>query len=230
MVIRGVVLMLCLGGFGLLGVGAQAGQITVTGQGVVEMAPDMATISLGVTSQAKTATGAMSDNSAATARVLELLTAAGLEARDMQTSGLSLSPNWSRVNSSSDAEPQITGYVANNQVTIRVRALDQLGKILDSVVRTGGNTFNGLSFGVQNPDPAMDKARQLAVADAQRKADLYASAAGVRLGAIIELSEAGGGVPQPRMLREMAMSVAVPIAGGEVSLSASVTIVFDIIQ
>ena len=172
----------------------------------------------------------MSENSAATARVLELLTGAGVEPRDMQTSGLSLSPNWNRRNSSSDAEPQITGYVANNQVTIRVRALDQLGQILDAAIRAGGNTFNGLSFGVQDPGPAADNARQLAVADGLRKANLYAQAANVHLGAIIELSEAEGGTPQPRMLREMAMSDAVPIAGGEVSLSASVTIVVEIVQ
>jgi uncharacterized protein len=230
MALRSAMKLVLLVWFGVLSAGAQAGQITVTGQGVVEMAPDMATISLGVTSQARSATSAMSENSAATARVLELLTGAGVEPRDMQTSGLSLSPNWNRRNSSSDAEPQITGYVANNQVTIRVRALDQLGQILDAAIRAGGNTFNGLSFGVQDPGPAADNARQLAVADGLRKANLYAQAANVHLGAIIELSEAEGGTPQPRMLREMAMSDAVPIAGGEVSLSASVTIVVEIVQ
>jgi len=96
------------------------------------------------------------------------------------------------------------------------------------VVTNSGNQFHGLSFGLQDPGPAQDSARIAAVADAARKAELYANAAGITLGRIVMLSEAGDG-PQPVMMREMAMSNAVPIAQGEVSIAASVTMVYEIL-
>ena len=105
-----------------------------------------------------------------------------------------------------------------------------MGTILDAVVNSGANGFNGLQFGLQDPVPAQDSARVAAVADAKRKAELYAKAAGISLGPIHMLSEAGSHSPQPVMLREMAMSDAVPIAQGEVSMRASVTIVYEIIK
>lgn len=207
-----------------------AGQITVTGQGRVEAIPDMATITLGVTSEARTAAKALAENSAATAAVLAQVADAGVAPRDIQTSGLSLSPRWNSRASSGTTQPQIVGYSASNQVTVRVRALDRLGTILDQVVQSGANNFHGLSFGLQNPVPSTDVARQRAVADAARKAALYAEAAGVALGPIVEISEAGGVVAAPFMAREMAMSDAVPIAQGEVSVAALVKMVFEIAE
>ena len=205
------------------------GRIIVTGEGSVETAPDMATLSLGVTTEAKDAAEAMSTNSEATASVLERVAAAGVEPRDVQTSGLSLSPNWA--NDQSTGMNSIVGFVANNQVTVRVRDLKALGGILDDVVRNGANTFNGLTFGLQNPDPVMDEARKEAVAEALRKATLYAEAAGVTLGPIAELSERMGGGPEPMYARSGAMmEAAVPVAEGEVSISAQVTVEFEITE
>lgn len=208
----------------------QAGQITVTGQGSVASVPDMATITLGVTSQARTAAQALAANSAATGAVLKQVADAGIKPRDVQTSGLSLSPRWNNRNSSSDQPPAIVGYVVSNQVTVRVRELPVLGEVLDAVVQGGANRFHGLQFGLQDPLPATDEARKRAVADAIRKAALYAEAAGVRLGAISEISEQGGDGPAPVMMREMAMSDAVPIAEGEVSMNATINMVFEIAE
>ena len=206
-----------------------AGRIIVTGEGSVETAPDMATISLGVTTEAKDAAEAMSTNSEATASVLERVAAAGVEPRDVQTSGLSLSPNWA--NDQSTGTNSIVGFVANNQVTVRVRDLKALGGILDDVVRNGANTFNGLTFGLQNPDPVMDEARKEAVAEALRKAKLYAEAAGVTLGPIAELTERTGGGPEPMYARGARMeAAAVPVAEGEVSIAAQVTVEFEIAE
>ncbi len=208
---------------------AAEGRITVIGQGSVQTVPDMATISLGVTTEAKTAADALAANTEATASVLDRVAAAGVEPRDVQTSGLSLSPNWAQNNS--DGTSTIVGFIASNQVTVRIRDLQGLGSILDDVVRNGANTFNGLVFGLQNPDPVMDEARNKAVADALRKAELYAEAAGVMLGAIAELSESGGGTPEPMFRRESAMlDAAVPVAEGEVSVAATVTVVFEIAE
>ena len=197
--------------------------ITVTGRGEVAAAPDMATITLGVTSQAKTAGEAMDETSAAVAAILKALEAAGIAPRDMQTSDLSLDPVWSS-RASNGAAPRIEGFTARNTLRVRVRDLDRLGGVLDDVLEVGANTFRGLSFGLQEPGPLTDQARTAAVADAQRKAALIAGAAGVTLGPVLSISESGGVSPQPVMME--AARAAVPVAAGEVSLSATVTMVF----
>ncbi len=206
------------------------GRLTVVGEGFADAVPDMATITLGVMSEAKTAGVALRETSAATAEVLALLTDKGIAPRDMQTSNLSLSPLWNN-SSSLNGERGISGYQANNTVVVRVRALDGLGEILDAVVDQGANTFNGLSFGLQNPGPAQDAARKAAVAEAMRKAALYTEAAGLVLGPVLELSESGAATPQPMAMERMVMAVkAVPIAQGEVSVEACVTMVFSLME
>lgn len=204
--------------------------ITVTGEGVVTAAPDMATISLGVTTQGATAAEAMAANTAALTAVLERVKAAGVEERDIQTSTLTLNPNWAQGDGSS--MPEIRGYVAANVVQIRVRELDGLGAVLDAAIRDGANTLNGISFGLAEPDPAMDEARRAAVAEARARAELLTGAAGVGLGRILSISEGGGYAPPMPMYRmEAAMADApVPVQGGEVGVTANVTITWEIAQ
>ncbi len=204
------------------------GRITVTGQGSVNSVPDMATISMGVTTQAKTAAAALNGNSVDTSAMLAVLAQEGLAAKDIQTSGLSLSPIWNNRNSGNATNPTIVGYSASNQVTIRVRDLARLGAILDTVVQAGATQFHGLSFGLQDPVPALNTARIDAVKDAGRKAALYADAAGISLGSILEINESSNSPGRPVMAREMAMSSPVPIAQGEISISASIVIVYQI--
>ncbi|SPH24927.1 26 kDa periplasmic immunogenic protein [Defluviimonas aquaemixtae] len=205
--------------------------ITVTGEGRVEAAPDMATISLGVTTEAETASAAMTENSDAVAAVLTRLAETGIDDRDIQTSGLSLGPRYNYRSSDGEA-PEITGYTVSNMVTVRLRALDTLGGILDRVVSDGANTLNGLAFGLQDDRDAMDEARRGAVAEAARKAALYADAAGVTLGPILSIHEGGAMMPQPKMMAEasFARDGGVPVAGGELSIGADVTIVYAIAQ
>lgn len=200
--------------------------ITVTGEGVVDVAPDMATLSLGVTTQADTAAEALAANSTSLDRVLANLAAAGIEPRDIQTSNLSLNPNWTGY----DSTPRITGYVAANIVTVRIRALDRLGVVLDTVVADGANTLNGLTFGLADPEPALNDARREAVLAARAKAELLAEAAGVTLGRIVSISEAAlPSFPQP-MFRTNDAAMSVPVAGGELGMSASVTVFYEINQ
>lgn len=228
---RWLILVLFSGFAAVAGAEEQAARLTVQGKGVIDVAPDMATIRMGVTAEAKTASEAMDRVSASTAEVLETLFKAGLEKRDVQTSDLSLHPLWSNRNSSKSGPPRIEGYQARNSVTVRSRDLAALGNILDAVIESGANEFNGLSFGLQNPEPLMDKARALAVADARWRAETYANAAGVLLGPIIEIIEGGGGAPRPMAMERMAMMAdSVPIAAGEVGISANVTIVYALIQ
>lgn len=204
--------------------------ITVTGEGTVQRAPDIATLSLGVTTTGATAAEAMDANTAALNGVLDRLKAAGVAPRDMQTSNLSLNPNWSGYDSAST--PRIDGYTAQNQLTVVIRNLDGLGAVLDAAIGDGANTLNGLTFGLAEPDPALDEARKAAVAKARARAELLAGAAGVKVGRIVSISESGGyAVPAPMFRAEASAADApVPVQGGEVGTTASVTIVWELAQ
>lgn len=199
--------------------------ITVTGTGTVQVVPDLATISLGVTTNGDTAAAAMAANSAALQAVMDRLKAAGIEDRAMQTSNLSLYPNW--VSNSSGTSQEIKGYVASNMLTVQIKAIDTTGAVLDAAIADGANTLNSLTFGLQNPRPKEDEARQAAVGDALSRAKLLTAAAGVTLGAIQSISEGGdyGQPPQP-MYRMADQEASVPVASGEVGVSATVTIVW----
>lgn len=208
--------------------GATERLITVTGEGQVAAAPDMATVSLGVTSEAKTSAEAMADNAAQMQKMLDSLTAAGIAAEDVQTNGLSLSPRWSQPAPNS-GEREISGFIARNSVMVRVRELGTLGDVLGASVDQGANQLNGLSFGLSDPKEKTDAARRDAVIDARAKAMLYAEAAGVDLGDVVSISEQGSYAPRPRMMETAAMARdSIPIAEGEVTVSATVTIVYEI--
>lgn len=206
-----------------------AATLSVTGEGSVNVAPDMATISLGVTVNGDTAKAALDANSAALSAVVEKLKAAGIDAKDIQTTGLSINPMF---DFSASGNPQrVLGYNASNMVTVRVRAIDTVGAILDASVTDGANTLNGISFGLTDPVPATDEARVAAVADARRRAELLATAAGVALGPIVSISESQGFAPSPMMAgAAFDRAAAVPIAAGEMSVAASVNVTFRIDQ
>lgn len=203
---------------------AQAPSLRVTGAGTVEAAPDMATLTLGVTAEAKTAAAAMAQVSEETAAVLARLRAAGVEDRDLQTGELSLSPVWSSYDSG--RERRISGYAAANRLRVRLRDLEGMGVLLDQAIGAGANSFQGLAFGLQDPGPLIDEARSRAVADAQHKARLYAEAAGLTLGPVRLIEETAGAQPRPVMMEAARASAPVPVAPGEVTLKASVTMVF----
>lgn len=200
-----------------------APHLTVTGEGQVAAAPDMATVTLGVTTQADTAQAAMQANSTELTRVMERLSGAGIAEADIQTTGLQLNPNWVQTEG---ATRSIDGYTAENMLTVRVRQMDGLGGVLDAAVSDGANTLNGISFDLADPKPVMDEARKRAVEDALDRARQLAEAAGVTLGQIVSISE-GGAVSVPGPMYRMEAS-AVPVAGGEVTRNAQVTVVFDI--
>ena len=218
-------LFLCIWFLGQASFADPLRMITITGTGTVAVAPDMAMVTLGVRSQAETAGMALTDNSTQMAAVFSALKAAQIKARDIQTSQLNLNPVWGR--SADNAGRKIDGYEASNQVTVRVRQLDSLGTVLDQLATAGVNSIQSVSFSVDKPKPHLDDARLQAVRDAQDKADQYANAAGVKLGPIQSIREAGVASPRPMArMGAQAMSADVPIAGGEVGLSAQVTIEF----
>ena len=211
-----------------LAAGAQASppRITVTGEGQATSAPDMATLRLGVRERADTADGALAAASQATAALMAALEAAGLEARDIQTSELSLQPLW-RSDAGRD-EATLRGFEAANAVTVRIRDLDGMGPLLTAAVAQGANRFDGLSFGLEDDADIMDLARRRAVADALRKGAVLAQAAGVDLPPLRSISEAGGQMPRNMSMRgaEMDMAGGVPTAAGEMTVTVHVTVVF----
>lgn len=198
--------------------------ITVNGEGQVSARPDMATVTLGVETVGASANTALAENTAATAKMLDTLKSAGIAAKDMQTSDLTLGPRWEQPQ---QGEAKVVGFVASNNVTVTVRDLNKLGSVLDAVVQNGANTFQGLRFGLADPKPNADAARKAAVADAMARAHLYAEAAGVKLGPVQSLTESfTGQSPRPMMRMAADSGAGVPLAEGEVSVNANVTVVF----
>ncbi len=147
--------------------------MTVAGTGTVSAAPDMAEITTGVVTQAPTAAQALAANSQAMERLLQALGTLGIAARDIQTTNISVSPL--RRQGRDGQPPEITGYEVTNQVRVKVRDLSRLGRVLDQQVGQGANLVYGIQFGRQEPAPLQDEARKRAMADARRKAELYAA-------------------------------------------------------
>lgn len=205
---------------------AQAPRITVTGEGEVAATPDMARVSLGITAQNAKADAAMNEASQVAETLIARLDELGIEARDRQSSDISLRPLWSGGNDGT--ERVISGFEAGNQLSVRVRDLDRIGEVLGAVLEDGANQLSGLSFGLQDPKPVMEDARRAAVEDAMQKARVLAEAAGLSLGPVLSIAEAGGGGQAPAPMMEMARASAVPVAAGETVLSTQVTMVFEL--
>jgi uncharacterized protein len=219
-------LMLALTSLPLAALAQEAALITVTGENTAQSAPDLATIDLGVTTEGPSAAEALATNTAAVKAIMDRLAAAGIEARDIQTSNLSLNPNWT--STPDGAGSVISGYMAMNMLSVRVRDLGKLGTVLDAVVTDGANTLNGITLGLQDPKPVLTAARKEAVADARTRAEELAAAAGVTLGRLVSITEGSGYMaPQPMYRQSAAQDAAVPVAGGEVGMTASVTLVFE---
>ena len=210
-------------------------RILVTGEGTAQVAPDMAVLQLTVTREAKTARAALDANSAAMAKVIAAMQAAGIEKRDLQTANFSIQPRYqqSRPQAGGNREaPQIVAYVVRNSLTVRVRDIKRVGEILDQSVTLGVNEGGRVTFTNADPSAVIKQARVAAVGNARDKAQTLAEAAGVGLGEVLEISEqsfAPG--PMPVARAEMAMaraSDAVPIATGENSYRVTVNMSFAI--
>lgn len=197
--------------------------VTVTGEATVAVAPDAAVIRIGVTSQNKTAREASEANAKQMTAVLAAIKDTGIADRDVQTSRLSLQPQYDP-NKSGTA--RLTGFQATNQVTVRIRDIDKLPVFLDRAIAAGANEMSGIEFVISEQSKLLDRARDDAIADARRKADLYAQATGSKLGPVVSITEEGSAA-QPRPMQAMRAG-AVPIAPGEQTLRATVTVSYEL--
>lgn len=193
--------------------------------------PDIATLSTGVVTQAADANAAMRDNATQMDKVMAALRAAGIAPRDIQTSGINLNPQYRYAE---NQPPAIVGYQASNTVNVKVRELARLGKVLDALVAQGANQINGPSFGIDQPEAALEEARLAAVKKAQAQAQTYARALGLQVKRVVSISEGGASQPGPmpvmRMMAATPMEKDTAISPGESSVSVSVEMVFELGQ
>lgn len=208
-----------------------APSLNLSAYGEVKAAPDMATITFGVQTEAVTAQQAMRDNATQMTRVVAALRRAGIAERDIQTSGLNLSAQYDYVQ---NEPPKLRGYQAVNRVTVVINDLSKVGTTADAVVAAGVNQIDGISFGLKDPTAAENQARQLAVRNLQAKAQLYAQSLNVQLSGIRNLTEGGGYTPQPPMPMFAARAVSMdraestPVSAGELTVRIDITGVYDI--
>lgn len=205
-------------------------RLDLQARGETRVVPDIAVISAGVVTQSMDAGTAMRDNAARMTKVFAALKAAGLADKDIQTQSVSLQPQYRYAN---NEVPVITGYQANNQITVRFRDIGKSGAVLDALVKQGANQINGPSLTVENPEAAQDSARLAAMTKLRQRADLYAKASGLKVSRILQLSESVEyiGNPQPMMMRAgMAedASAKTSIAAGEQGIGITVNAVFEL--
>ena len=212
--------------------------ISVTGTGSASVAPDMAIVSFGVIREAKTAREALTANNKAMKEVLTSMKAAGIADKDLQTSNFNIQPRYiysKPKNNGEQKPPKIVGYVVSNNLTVRIRDLENTGAILDLVVSLGVNTGGNIRFTNQDKKSVLEMARVAAVKDAMAKAKLLTETAGAGLGKILSISE-NSHQPNPRPIAyaraaKMADSAeSVPIASGENTYNVHVNISWEIDQ
>ncbi|HEX4407851.1 MAG TPA: SIMPL domain-containing protein [Xanthobacteraceae bacterium] len=202
-------------------------RIVVTGTGSISVSPDYADLNCGATSKAKTAKEATDANTKIVNAIIATLRDAGVEQKDIQTAYFSLQPNY--MPPQPNTEPKLTGFAVSNRLSIIVRDTAKLGDILDRVIAAGATEVGQIDFGHNDVSKLLDLARTAAVADARRKAELYAQAAGLTLGGVVFVSEDGDRpvLFAPKALARTA-SATVPVAIGQDTLNVSVSVGFDV--
>lgn len=213
-------------------------RINVTGEGKVFLAPDIATLQLGVMAEGKTAREALTKNNTQMRDVIDAMKAAGIDPKDLQTSNFSIQPKYvyhRPKNNEEQKPPRIVGYTVSNNLTVIIRDLAKVGEILDQSVSLGINSGGHISFGNDDPSAAIKEARAAAMKDAIDRAETLLGAAGASLGKIIEINESFQR-PRPvplakgRMMADAAMAESVPIEGGENAYSVNVSVSWEILQ
>ena len=203
--------------------------LSVSVDAEVQGAPDLAEIGAGVTTEAAEAEQALRANAERMSRVVAAVRKAGVADRDVQTSGLTLQPQFRY---QENREPILTGFRASNRVQVTLRDPRAAGRIIDTLVREGANQIDGPNFRIANPEPLLDKARQEAVRKGRARAELYAAASGLRVKRITTISE-GQDVrpmpyPAPRMAMAMEAKDSSPVAPGEVRMTVTVQMGFEL--
>ena len=198
--------------------------VTVSGEATIAVVPDAVTIRIGVSTQGKTARAASDANAKEMTAVIAEIKENGIADKDIQTTSLSLQPQYDPRQTGGN---RLTGFQVNNQVTVKLRDMSKLPAVLDRAIAAGANEMSGIEFVVSEQSKMLDQARAAAIADARRKAELYAAAAGMKIGRVMAISEEGS-APPPLYAPMRAGAAAPPIAPGEQSLRAVVTVTYEL--
>ena len=211
---------------------APEARLVVIGEGTVRVTPDYAQIVSSVTTRAKTVKEASDGNARIMAAANSALLQSGIAQRDIRTSRFSVQPVYTPPDP--HTEPKLTGYGVTNQVSINVRDLDKIGEILDRLITAGVTSVGGVSFLVSDQSKALDEGRAAAMADARRKAEIYAHASQLRLGEVAWVTEDPGFAPSVAMRATAAappaMATSIPIAPGEDTLRVRITVGFAVVR
>jgi uncharacterized protein YggE len=202
--------------------------ITVTGTGMVTLTPDIAYINIGVHSQDASASVALTDNNTKSQAVIDVIKAAGVADKDVQTTNFSIYPQQQY-----DNNGKMIGilYVVENTVYVTVRDLTTMGSLLDATVRSGANTINSISFDLDDKTGALTQARSAAVTDARKQAGELTSATGVTLGNVQTISYYDSSAPITVQYARADMAAgggSVPVQAGSMQITTTVTIVYEI--
>jgi uncharacterized protein YggE len=203
-------------------------RLDIVAAGEVTRVPDIARVSAGVVTQAPTASAAIEQNARQMTSVRAALRRAGIADRDIQTSSISLQPEYRYTEGRT---PELTGYRASNEVSVRFRNIADTGRILDALVAQGANQINGPMLSIDKPEQAMDEARAAALRTAQARADMYARALGKRVRRVLSVSEAGLGFqpgPRPMAMAERSADASTKIDPGEQSVAVNLTVSFEL--
>ena len=208
----------------------EAPTLTMNGIGVARIAPDVAEITLGVVTEAKDAAKAHADNAAQATRVQNAVKALGIAERDIQTTRYDFSPIY---DVKDNGRSVTTGYTVTNSVVVKVRNLDNVGKVIDAALASGANRVDSLEFSASDPSAAKNAALADAARDARNKADAVAKALGVRIVRILNVYADAQPYNTPRnfmpmMMAKEAYDASTPISAGELSFEASVNIAYVI--
>ncbi|MGE5366347.1 MAG: SIMPL domain-containing protein [Betaproteobacteria bacterium] len=207
---------------------AQA-RVVVIGEGSVTVAPDYARIRSGVSTNAKTVKEASDSNAKLMASVIATLADAGIAKKDIQTSEFSIEPVY--VSPTPPGGPKLSGYRVSNKVNVTIHEISQVGEILDRLVKAGATDAESIAFLISDREKVLDRAREAAIANARHKADLYAHASGLNLGHVAWITEGSDFEPLAPMQSRMKLaSTPPPIESGEDTITARVTVGFDIAQ
>jgi len=204
-------------------------RLDVSASGEVTRVPDLAIISAGVITRSSRAATALQQAAARMERVRAALRSAGVADRDIQTSNISLNPEYRYEN---NQPPRLTGYTASHQLTVRFRDIANAGKILDVLVDQGANTINGPTLTIDKPEAALDEARTRAVAVGRARAEMYARSLGMRVARVVSVSESGGSFPvpppMPVMMEARAQAADTKIDPGEQKLQVTLAMTFEL--
>jgi uncharacterized protein YggE len=203
--------------------------VVTSGEGVVKRAPDRAWVTIAAESRARTAQEAQKANTDAMNAVLDKIKAAGIPADAIQTTGYNLQPEFDYAG----GRQTLRGYVARNQVQVRVDTLARTGDVIGAAVGSGATSISGVRFDLKDREGAEREALRLAVQDARQRANFAASGAGVSIDRVIRVEEQREIVEGPRPMAMMAMrseaaQAAVPVEAGEIEIRARVTLTASI--